>query len=376
MDDDAGDRKLVRRLLGTAFPGANVREARNEAEAFSGDTKEPDAALIDYRLPGSNGFELLSELKQRWPGTSCIILSGSGDEEIAKEAIRHGASDYIPKRLLNEAALKRMINHALQLARMKEKLDERRRELEVFADVLVHDLKAPIRAVSFLTEELEDGLRDGQRDDAPETLALLKRSADQMRALVDSLACHVRADRDIEFERASLRDILDTALWALNRPVTEAGACIEADVQDCTLLVCKPQLAQLFQNVIGNAIKYAGPRRPVIGISTRRGSKGELQIEISDNGVGIAEGYVERVFETFTRAPSDGSVKGSGLGLATCRKIAMRHGGQIWCKSEVGAGTTVILELPEATVVTPPPVQDAVDAPPGRLEPSRQGAIT
>ncbi|KUF11790.1 sensor histidine kinase [Pseudoponticoccus marisrubri] len=346
VDDDTADRKLVRRYLSSAFPEATLHEADDEDSALACPAPRLDAILLDYLLPGCTGLELLPDLRQKYPGAACIMLTGQGDEVVAKSAIKHGACDYIPKRSLTVSALQRMIERGLELAEMQAKLDDQRRELEVFADVLVHDLKAPIRAVNFLTSELAEDLAAGDHGSIDQTLALLRRSAMQMRALVDSLATHIRIDREVEFETASLREIVTNAMFALNRDITETQADIRLHFEDRPLHCCVPQLSQLLQNVISNAIKYRADRRPEIRITAELVEEGWLRIAVSDNGIGIDRQYVDRIFEPFKRAPSTDDIAGSGLGLATCRKIADRHEGTIWCQSEPGVGTTVFLDIP------------------------------
>ncbi len=348
LDDDVADCKLVRRFLRHMQPKVTVVEAHSAAELERWEGDPPDVVFVDYLLPQANGLELTPKLLARWPGAGIVMLTGKGDEEIAKSAIQAGAVDYVAKQALSERVVSRIVGRALEKAKMEARIRAQREELEVFADVLVHDLKAPIRAVNFLSGELAECIAAGDFREVQETLRLLQKSARQMRLMVDTLAAHIRIDREAEFERTDLGDLVETALLSLHQDIEASGAEIGQHFEAVPLEGCAPQLAQLLQNVVSNAIKYAGDARPRIEIRTEVTGPDKLRLAISDEGIGIPPEFVGRVFEPFRRAPTTGDVAGSGLGLATCRKIAERHNGRIWCESEHGEGTTVFIELPLA----------------------------
>lgn len=346
LDDDVGDRKLVRRLLRRVLPQAKVREAGDASELFGWEGDPPDIVMVDYLLPKSNGLELLPRLRDSWPDAGIIMLTGKGDEEIAKSAIQGGAADYIPKQSLSVASLQRIVSRTLEKARMQARIRAQREELEVFASVLVHDLKAPIRAVNFLSGELAEDIATGEMEEVGETLRLLQKSAEKMRRMVDSLAAHIQIDRVVDFENTEVADVVDTALLVLRGEIAESGCVISQDLRGACVEASAPQLAQLLQNLVSNAIKYAGDAAPDVAISAEADGDAHVLISVSDRGIGIPPDFVDRVFEPFRRAPTTQGVEGTGLGLATCRKIVERHHGRIWCESELGAGTTIRVRLP------------------------------
>ena len=347
VDDDVIDRKQVRRLLGKTVIGAQIREADDRDTALALSDPTPDVAIIDYRLPGWSGLEVMTELRERHPHLTCLIMTGDGDEEVAKTAIKLGAFDYIQKSKLTEKSLLRMIEHGLERSRMQFRLEDQRRELEIFADVLIHDLKAPIRAVGFLTKQIGTDMAANDEPSVQTGLGLLKRSADQMAALVDSLARHVQLNRDVIFEEVHLKQLFDAALTAIERDITESGAHITLDFSDRAITCCAPQISQLLQNLIANSMKYRSETPPRIEVSVTEEPMGNLLICLSDNGVGIPDGYHERIFEPFKRAPSHHGTTGTGLGLATCRKVIERHHGRIWCESREGLGSTFFVSMPQ-----------------------------
>jgi signal transduction histidine kinase len=106
------------------------------------------------------------------------------------------------------------------------------------------------------------------------------------------------------------------------------------------------QMQQLFQNIIGNALKYHGDRPPIVRITSTEGPEGEVLITIEDNGIGFEEKYADRIFAPFQRLHGRSEYEGTGMGLAICRKIVERHGGTITAHSEPGQGSTFLISLP------------------------------
>lgn len=307
--------------------------------------QEPDVAIFDYRLPGCSGLDVMADFVAKWPNLTCIVMTGEGDEDVAKAAIKGGAFDYINKSKLTESAVHRMVTHGLERSLMNRRLVSQRQELEVFADVLIHDLKAPIRAVSFLSEQIRMDMDEGDEASVRTGFDLLARSAKQMGSLIDSLAKHIRLDNDTEFEETSIMDMVGAAVNALQLEISEGHATVDMAFEDRKISCCSPQIIQVFQNLISNAIKYRGDDTPKIQISVGSADEEKITILLKDNGTGIPEEFLERIFEPFKRAPSREGVTGTGLGLATCLKVAQRHNGTIKCISEVGVGSTFSIEL-------------------------------
>lgn len=345
VDDDSFDRRSVKRLLKSAFPNIAIREAAGREDAMRESEKEPDVVIFDYRLPGCSGLEVMADFVAKWPYLTCIVMTGEGDEDIATAAIKGGAFDYINKSKLTESAVHRMVTHGLERSDMNRKIDQQRQELEVFADVLIHDLKAPIRAVAFLTEQIRTDMEDGDEASVKTGFDLLARSAKQMGSLIDSLAKHIRLNKDAEFEDASLRDMVEAAVNALQMDISEGNATVILDFEDRQICCCAPQITQLLQNLISNAIKYRADDDPRIVISVGAVTEDRITILVKDNGTGIPEVFLDRIFEPFKRAPSRQGVTGTGLGLATCVKVAQRHGGTITCSSEVDVGSTFSIDM-------------------------------
>ncbi len=347
VDDDAVDSKLVRRLLVQAGSRSDAHAVTTVADALDFGAMQPDAVFLDHLLPGQSGLEALPALREKWPQAAFFLMTGRGGEDLAKSAIQAGATDYISKAVINPAALQRIVEKGVVSARLNWKLAQQQAELATFSDVLVHDLKAPIRAVDYLCQQVEEDLDAGDYDEVRGALALMRKSTRHMMNMLRSLADHIRMDRLEAFEEADPREIVETALAALEREIAESGAEVTVNIPPglppvrCGL----PVITQVLQNLVANAIKYAGAAVPRLGISVTE-MAGEMRFEVADNGIGIAPEHQALVFEPFRRVPGQAHVEGTGLGLATCRKQVLRHDGRIWCESAPGAGTKMVFCLP------------------------------
>lgn len=350
VDDDAGDRKLIRRLLKGSALTVTVTEADAGHAALAIDDPKISAILLDHLLPGETGLDVLSDLRRKWPHAGIVLMTGQGNEEIAKTAIKKGANDYVAKSALSEASLTRMLRSAIEVATIQWKLEEHRKDLETFSDVLIHDLRSPIRGAIFLSEEIIEAIDDGDVEAARDSARLMRKASGQMADFVDSLSKLIQLDHDEAFETCSFGDIADRALTALSREVESSGARI-AVTYDLPPLRCRQaQVAQLLQNLVANAIKFSGDTVPRIEISAVAEDIG-LKLTVRDHGIGVPPEYRERIFEPFKRVPSASQVAGTGLGLTTCRKIAGRHGGRIWCDPAVVEGTAIHITLPDALAI-------------------------
>jgi light-regulated signal transduction histidine kinase (bacteriophytochrome) len=145
------------------------------------------------------------------------------------------------------------------------------------------------------------------------------------------------------------REAFDEALRNLEGAIADSGAKITCDPLP-VVMADRVQLVQLFQNLVGNAIKYRTAERPEIHVSARRGKPNEWVFSIRDNGIGIDPKYAERIFLMFQRLHSRDEFSGTGIGLTLCKKIAERHGGRIWVEPNPGPGSTFHVSLPERVV--------------------------
>ncbi|MBT8414730.1 MAG: hybrid sensor histidine kinase/response regulator [Boseongicola sp.] len=352
VDDDHGDRNLLRRILGDSDLEPNIVEVETAEAALGFEDHAFDAIFLDYHLPMIEGLSALSACREAWPRAAVFLMTGQGDEDVAKSAILEGASDYLSKSSIHASLLIGTLRKGVMAARMRTRLEEQYDDLATFAEVLVHDFRAPIRAAAYLTEQIVEDLNAGDTDEVRHGLAVLRASAVQMSDMVRSLSDHIRFDRDDAFETAQPDLLLKRVLRTLDLELSQSQAKVETSASiDLPAVRCQPpQIAQTLQNLIENALKYAGDSTPQISLTIREDDCGMVVFEVADRGIGIPEKFLERVFEPFKRVPGTGDTQGTGLGLATCKKVVQRHGGRIWCASELGRGTIMRFTLPKADV--------------------------
>ncbi|HEY8555146.1 MAG TPA: PAS domain S-box protein [Burkholderiales bacterium] len=234
--------------------------------------------------------------------------------------------------------------------RYTEELQRSNRELGQFAYVASHDLQEPLRAMSGCVQLLAQRYRDKLDARANELIEHTVSGALRMQALINDLLAYSRVStRARPFEPCRLEEPLRQALANLEASLKETGATVTYDPLP-TATVDATQLTQLFQNLIGNAIKFHADRPPRVHVSVRRRG-GAYLFAVEDNGIGIEPQYIDRIFGVFQRLHTRGKYPGNGIGLAICRKIVERHNGRIWAESVPGKGSTFYFTLPAGTVV-------------------------
>lgn len=344
-DDDEGDRKQIKRAIAQAGIACECSETESTEEALAFcEQFDFDCVIVDYHLPGQNGLAGISAIHERFPDLSIIMSTGQGDELVAVEALKRGASDYIPKAAIHYASMRRIIISAIEKNALQRKVREQQKELESFAHVLAHDLRAPGAAIQTFATRIAERLASGEPDKAVEYAEWVIQTAERMNRLIETLHQYTTADANVTFEAVDMNRVFEAAVDNLQDSIQES----EAQVTSAKLpavLGNAPQLIQLLQNLIGNGIKFCDNPIPSIHLDASGGDDGTCLFSVKDNGIGIPEAQTRRVFEPFVRLSGVGKRKGSGLGLATCKKVVERHRGSIWCQSGPGMGTTFFFLL-------------------------------
>ena len=219
-------------------------------------------------------------------------------------------------------------------------------DLQQFAYVASHDLQEPLRMVSSYTQLLGRRYKGKLDADADEFIAFAVDGATRMQRLIQDLLAFSRVSRGSHKpEPVSIEEAFARAMENLRQSVTESGAVITHDPLP-TVIGDRNQLAQVFQNLLGNAIKFRGQDPPRIHVSARRAGA-EWLFSIRDNGIGIDRQYADRIFVIFQRLHTSQEFPGTGIGLAICKKIVERHEGRIWFESEPGKGATFYFTIPD-----------------------------
>jgi light-regulated signal transduction histidine kinase (bacteriophytochrome) len=349
-DDDEGDRRQIRRALKQAGLSCECVEAASIEEALEACREHAfDCAFVDYRMPGHDGLHGMTSLHERLPDLPIIMATGQGDEMVATEAMKRGASDYIPKMHVHAASLRRIVENALEVAALRRKLAQQQQELENFAAVLVHDLRAPIASIRAFAHYIEEALRSETADKkaAIEHCRRVVAAGARMGTLIDTLYEYTRADARVPFEPVELRRAMEVTLFNLTHTIRERQAQVTHGELPA-VIGNFAQLVQLLQNLIGNSIKYCEAACPAARVTASTDRDGTWLIAVRDNGIGIPQAHYQDIFEPFKRLHDRAKFEGTGLGLATCKKIVERHGGIIRCESREGDGTTFFFTLKAA----------------------------
>ena len=233
----------------------------------------------------------------------------------------------------------------VDLAQKTQELARSNAELEQFAYVASHDLQEPLRMVSSYVQLLARRYKEKLDSDADDFITFAVDGATRMQALIKDLLAYSRVGtKGNRFEPTHCEAVLDLTLHNLQFTIEENSARVTHDPLP-TVLADQSQLAQLFQNLIANAIKFRGDDPPHVHIAAER-HENEWLFSIRDNGTGIDEEYSDRIFEIFQRLHARNDYPGTGIGLAICKKIVECHGGRIWVVSDPGEGSTFYFTLP------------------------------
>ncbi len=231
---------------------------------------------------------------------------------------------------------------------LNEQLTARNEQLSYFAGLVAHDIKAPIRTSSGFIQLIKEHLQ--KDDEVSEYMEIIERSNQKLSILIDDLLLYARSGQYKEDGvPVDLNKVLETVSGNLRLQIKEKSA--ELSVSDLPVVLAKEtEMIQLFQNIISNAIKFTEGKTPQIAIKSYV-NLDEFSVIISDNGIGIANEHLHKIFEPLERIHSDSKFEGTGLGLATCKRIVEHLGGSIAVKSKLNEGSSFTIAFPLELVV-------------------------
>jgi signal transduction histidine kinase len=348
VDDYAPGRYARTRILQQA--GFRVHEATTGREAFEMATLHtPPLILLDVNLPDMSGIEVCRMMREdpRTVSSTIVHISASNVQAHHQVAGLNGGADSYLVEPIEPSVLVATVKAFFRAREAEEALRRSNEELEQFSYRVAHDLTEPLRTIATHTQLLQAGLRTQSVEQLSESMQFVSEAARRMKTFIDGLLTYSRITHtggtvlDIECEA-----LLAVALEDMQTAIQESGAQVTHD--PLPRIAATVGFEQVFQNLIGNAIKY---RRsgvsPNIHISAK--ADGDSWVfSVRDNGLGIETRYQEYIFQAFHRLHGQ-EIPGSGIGLATCRKIVEAHGGSIWVESQIGVGSTFYFRLPRVS---------------------------
>jgi PAS domain S-box-containing protein len=252
-----------------------------------------------------------------------------------------GTMQDITERKATEIELKKLNEN---LKRKAKELEAINVELERFAYVASHDLQEPLRMVSSFLALLQKRIANDLDDTSNKYIHFVVDGAERMKKLIQDLLQYSRLDsKNTKYEPVCLNDVAANVLSVFQVTIEERNAVIDVDDLP-TVPGNKTHLVQLFQNLIGNALKFGTADQPFVQIGCKE-EKDEWLISVKDNGIGIEAKYFDKIFVIFQRLHNKDEYSGTGIGLAICKKIVERHGGRIWVESQPGQGSTFYFTL-------------------------------
>jgi signal transduction histidine kinase len=358
VEDDDADRALLRARIEAAYPGAQVVDVVSQDEWQRALARtDLDVILTDYRLGWTDGVQIVRTIRERLPQVPLIMVTETGSEEIAVEAMKAGLDDYVLKSRLRRlpVAIQAALDRAQYRAQYQNAMDH--------LAVISHELRGPVNSFAGWLALL----RDPGADDAIRVRALgaLERAAEAQRAMVDELldvsrivTGRIRLDvADVDVV-ALLRSSLDAVgPEAVSRAI---GLEVRGAVREAVVAGDAGRLRQVFDNLVSNALKFtaAGGR---VTVDVRVAGEA-VRVTVEDTGRGIDPAALSRIFERFSQEPTTGTEPGGGLGLglAIARRLVELHGGRIEARSAgLGRGAAFAVELPLSQRRPPAPAPGA-----------------
>lgn len=354
VHNDPADRDLILRELGKGeFEIISDRAATADEFRQRIRATPPDVVLADYDMGQWRGSETVEILRAEGLDIPVILVSGGLGDEAAVECIRQGACDHILRDSLGR--LPAVVRRAWQERAwrtertvLQRALAERVEELEQFANLAAHDLQEPLRMVASYTQLLAERYRGRLDDQADTYIHYALDGAARMQSLIQDLLAFSRmARQEAAIKTTDCNQIVERATANLRVAITESEAAVTHGSLP-TLLANGSQLQQVFQNLMGNSLKFKSSQTPVIHISAERQGP-EWIFSVADNGIGISMEQAENVFIILKRLHSRAEYPGNGIGLAICKKIIEWHGGKIKAIPRESGGTIFQFTLPAAS---------------------------
>ncbi len=360
VDDTPENLQLLINIL--AQKGYRIRPASSGKRALSAvKTDPPDLILLDVMMPEMDGYMVCEQLKadEQTRDIPIIFLSALPDTIHKVKAFELGGVDYITKpfqvqevvarvqmQLVLRESQKQLSQQNKLLQQLNQELVRSNQELEQFSYIVSHDLQQPLQGILGFAKILQMKYQTHLDEEAIEYILRIVGAGERMQHLIQELLAYGQVTATCPFIPTDCHAAMAKAIANLQLIIAECSAKVTWNELP-TVMGNETQLVQLFQNLISNALKFSRPHVTLeIEISVES-KAGEWLFRVQDNGIGIEPQDCERIFELFQRLHPDRESSGTGIGLATCKKIVERHGGQIWVNSRIDWGSQFYFTLPK-----------------------------
>ena len=370
VEDNANDAELIREMFRKERPDSyELTHLLSIADAIRHLAKGGvDIVLLDLGLPDGRGLDTVRRAHSAAPDIPVIVLTGLDDEQLAAQAMKEGAQDYLIKGQIQNRALPRALRYAIERQHMHTETDVFRKQQLQFKDEFLshvsHELRSPLTAIYQFATILADGLAGENTLEQAQYLQTIVKNTGQLKAMIDDLleVTRVQAGKlTIELQCCAIADAIRYAVDTLQGNAADKNVTLATVFASDVPTVCADptRVQQILLVLIDNAIKFTPPDGMVkIGVRASVEDPDSLVVEVADTGPGFQPELAERIFERLYQAPDPSAAgrKGLGLGLYICKDLVDRQGGRIWATSTPGRGAVFSFTLPVfslANLITP-----------------------
>ncbi|MEL7085951.1 MAG: ATP-binding protein [Cyanobacteria bacterium J06597_1] len=390
VDDDFVDRMAIHRAIDSSSLRADCDEVCNGREAVAAVQQNGyDCAFLDYQLPDTDGLSLVKDIRNVGIGIPLIVLTGQGDEQIAVELMKAGASDYLSKSKLSSDNLEQLVRNAIRvyeaerkaayayqklhesndmLKQQNRELEEQRQKIErqniqlveasrlksEFLSTISHELRTPLNAIIGFSQLLARQYPDPLTDDQLDMVSRILSNGKNLLALFNEVLDYskIEASRlQLTNEQFDIKQLVLTTAYELQSlaQTAELELQVETDLEDSVVFGDRHRVRQVLLNLLSNAIKFT--EQGTVSIKLREIDDTRLELAVSDTGIGIPEEKLDRIFDAFLQVDQTTKRRhdGTGLGLAIVHSLVEMMDGSITVKSRVGEGSEFQVILPKET---------------------------
>lgn len=346
VDDSPEQIRYVSEILKPE--GCRVYAATSCTDAFRIlDKHIPDLMILDIVMPEMDGFTFCQKIKEnkKTADIPVIFATAYNDKEYIGQSFAAGGSDYVVKPFIREELLER-VKVRIRLSQKQRELQKAYAELDKFCYTVSHDIRAPLYVIRQLAELLEREVQDGNLGETEKICGMLSDKAQQAATMTEGLHHFSRVFyEELHFDSVDMDLLFAEVFEGLRMLEPERNIVFEKETLPA--ISGDPVLLRLVvQNILSNAIKFTREREHA-DIRVKAVRKGETMVySVTDNGIGFDEKHAEEIFHVFRKLHSDGEYEGDGIGLASARRIVIRHGGDVEISSRPDEGTVVRILLP------------------------------